>query len=403
MNKFLGLIFFLLSVQVVYGQSSANDFLKAAYTFDLCDAVDDSGNNSNGLITGAECRCGVRGEAMMFDGVDDRIQFNGNVNEYFKANNFTISLYFRPVSSAINSVLLSKISNCSDPVGIVVRYGNGGIAVDLKGETGITNTINAKLKRKTCWIHLVIVRSGSRVLVYENEELIAEDDNGVRNANIANDGVLTLGLTNCSASLDKPFRGLIDELRIFNHPLSGLQIRSLDIPVDEIITQDTVVAKGTVFQPVVSHTCASQVTWKPSSAVNPADLTNTTVDIEETTELTLNFDYTDCQVEDTVLVRVVDSENIGCDEIPMPRAFTPNNDGLNDKFFIPVPASIQKMYSFEVFDRWNNRIFVTENAAEAWDGTFQGKQQNPGVFIYKIRYDCSGEVLVKTGEVLLLN
>ena len=93
-------------VQQGWAQVDLDQALKAKYTFDMCDGYDDTGNNSTGKIEGAQCQCGVKGESMFFDGVDDFIQFEGNINEYFKANNFTISFYFKPSTTAPNTVLL---------------------------------------------------------------------------------------------------------------------------------------------------------------------------------------------------------------------------------------------------------------------------------------------------------
>lgn len=404
MMRYLGVLLLVFySMNSALAQLDSDQYLKALYTFDQCDGTDDSGNNSTGTVTGTECQCGVSGQALLFDGQDDNIQFNGNVNEYFRANNFTISFYFRPASSAPNTVLLSKVASCSDPTGLMVRYGNGGIAVQLNGEAGEQNSINARLKRKSCWTHLVIVRSGTTLSVYENGELIASDDNELRNVNIENTSPLTLGMGPCTSSLDKPFRGYMDELRVYNHPLNALQIQRLAIPVDQLISQDTVVALGDVFSPVVAHTCASRVEWSPSEAVSNANEIGTVVDVEETTTLFLKFDYSNCSVTDSLQVRVVNSDEIDCGNIPMPRAFTPNQDGLNDRYFITVPASVDRLISFEIYDKWNNRIFYTDDPEGAWDGTFDGKVLNPGVFLYKIRFECSGTTQVNTGEVLLLN
>ena len=41
----------------------------------------------------------------------------------------------------------------------------------------------------------------------------------------------------------------------------------------------------------------------------------------------------------------------------------------------------------EVYDRWGNRLFFRENviwgqADQGWDGTFNGKDLNPGVYVF---------------------
>jgi gliding motility-associated-like protein len=41
--------------------------------------------------------------------------------------------------------------------------------------------------------------------------------------------------------------------------------------------------------------------------------------------------------------------------------------------------------SFEIFNRWGERVFKTENPEECWDGTFRGQKLNTGVFVYKVK------------------
>lgn len=388
-------------VQQGWAQVDLDQALKAKYTFDMCDGYDDTGNNSTGKIEGAQCQCGVKGESMFFDGVDDFIQFEGNINEYFKANNFTISFYFKPSTTAPNTVLLSKYESCSDETGLIMRYGAGGsIAVNLKGGTGVENRLNTTLKSTACWIHLALVRRGSAIELYENGVLIGQQDNGVRNTDITSSSPLTLGKGLCNTSLDKPFRGNIDELAIYNQPLSALQIQRLLIPVDQIATSDTVIAEGDTFVPKLFKSCAGDITWSPASAISP---TTGEVTITENTTLTARFNHGHCVTTDSIRVRVVNSDEIECESIPMPRAFTPNGDGLNDTYFITLPGAIDRLISFEIFNKWNEQIFFTSDPQQGWDGSFNGKLLNPGGFLFKIRYECRGQEFVKTGEFLLLN
>ena len=400
---YLVIIVFISSVMALSGQVDVAEALKARYSFDQCDARDDSGNNSTGMVEGAQCQCGVLGESLFFDGSDDRIQFEGNINEYFKANNFTISFYFKPSSSSPNTVLLSKYESCGDETGLIMRYGNGSVAVSLKGSTGIENNLNVKLNGAGCWIHIALVRRGSAIELYQDGMLIGEQDNGVRNTDITNSSSLTLAMGQCMTSLDQPFRGNIDELAIYNQPLSDLQIRKLLLPVDQVVTQDTVVAMGDSFVPRISKTCAADIQWAPSQAVTPSIGASPVVAVTQSTTLIASFNYGNCVTSDSIRVRVVDSEDIECENIPMPRAFTPNGDGLNDEYFIALPGAFDELVSFQIFNKWNQLIFETENPAQVWDGSFEGQKLNPGGFLYKIRYKCMGTEYVKTGEFLLMN
>ena len=85
----------------------------------------------------------------------------------------------------------------------------------------------------------------------------------------------------------------------------------------------------------------------------------------------------------------------------MPNAFTPNDDGMNDLFRIP-PMTNLTLKEFSVYDRWGNRIFTTKNQNKGWDGTFNGKKQNTGVYTYFIKSIInSKEVLLKGNFTLV--
>jgi gliding motility-associated-like protein len=83
----------------------------------------------------------------------------------------------------------------------------------------------------------------------------------------------------------------------------------------------------------------------------------------------------------------------------IPNAFTPNNDGVNDKFR-PLIACPPGKYHLRIFNRWGEAIFETTDYTDAWDGTYKGQQSPPDVFIWTLETD----LLLSSyrGEVSLL-
>lgn len=75
----------------------------------------------------------------------------------------------------------------------------------------------------------------------------------------------------------------------------------------------------------------------------------------------------------------------GCDFIHIPSAFTPNNDGLNDKFRIVTGGAIDS-FRLTVYNRWGQQLFTTTDKSKGWDGTFNGTAQVPGVYVWTISY-----------------
>ena len=71
-------------------------------------------------------------------------------------------------------------------------------------------------------------------------------------------------------------------------------------------------------------------------------------------------------------------------KVKIPNAFTPNGDGINDKWNISALAEYPKC-SVSVFNRYGSLIFY--NAAgypKAWDGTYKGKHVPSGTYYFII-------------------
>lgn len=64
----------------------------------------------------------------------------------------------------------------------------------------------------------------------------------------------------------------------------------------------------------------------------------------------------------------------------IPNAFTPNDDGVNDFFYIP-DANLVK-FDFQVFDRWGNQVYHTRKANFRWDGRSKGRAIPTGIYVF---------------------
>ncbi len=85
--------------------------------------------------------------------------------------------------------------------------------------------------------------------------------------------------------------------------------------------------------------------------------------------------------------------------IYVPTAFTPNNDGLNDKWHIPALPAFSD-YEVSVFNRYGQVVFYSRNSDVQWDGKFKGHLLPTGTYPYLIHVrDLS---LVLKGLVLIV-
>ncbi len=66
--------------------------------------------------------------------------------------------------------------------------------------------------------------------------------------------------------------------------------------------------------------------------------------------------------------------------LELPNAFSPNGDGINDRFVVKH----QSLVSFRayIFNRWGQEIYSwsLENIDEGWDGTYKGRTVSNGVY-----------------------
>lgn len=106
----------------------------------------------------------------------------------------------------------------------------------------------------------------------------------------------------------------------------------------------------------------------------------------------------DCTTEFSLIMQLVP-----CDQslLWVPNSFTPNQNGLNDRF-TPKGVNIAQ-YQMSIFNRWGEEIYFTRNIDQGWDGLYAGRLCRPGVYSYKITYqDHEGYFKTMVGMVTLL-
>lgn len=113
-----------------------------------------------------------------------------------------------------------------------------------------------------------------------------------------------------------------------------------------------------------------------------------------------------------VYIKLVAVNNLGCkdsltkminikdENIFIPNAFTPNEDGLND-VFIPVSHGIKSIHMV-IFNRWGEEIYVSDSMKEGWNGIYKGEVLSPDAYGYSISaVGYSGRYYYFNGTVTL--
>ncbi|WP_165871491.1 gliding motility-associated C-terminal domain-containing protein [Flaviaesturariibacter flavus] len=89
--------------------------------------------------------------------------------------------------------------------------------------------------------------------------------------------------------------------------------------------------------------------------------------------------------------------------VDVPNAFTPNNDGRNDRFHV-LNAVKALNFEFAVYNRWGGLVFKSNNWKEGWDGKIGAIEQPTGVYAWLVRYveRDTGKSVFRKGTVLLI-
>lgn len=93
---------------------------------------------------------------------------------------------------------------------------------------------------------------------------------------------------------------------------------------------------------------------------------------------------------DEYLFNVKVEQSCGCTVIA-PNAFSPNGDGLNDYFLpqIKCKSILPANYQFSVYNRWGEKIFLTNDITKGWDGKYRGKFGGNEIFLWMVQYDIN--------------
>jgi len=80
----------------------------------------------------------------------------------------------------------------------------------------------------------------------------------------------------------------------------------------------------------------------------------------------------------------VDISNCEC-PVFMAKAFSPNNDGLNDVY--PVVHSCDFIdFEWRIYSRWGQQVYQSNNPDKPWDGRANGELMPNGVYLYHMQY-----------------
>jgi gliding motility-associated-like protein len=125
----------------------------------------------------------------------------------------------------------------------------------------------------------------------------------------------------------------------------------------------------------------------------------------------------------TITIMLVATSQHGCKDtafttvetsadVVFPNAFTPNESGasggyynitaLNNDIFFPYTSGVVE-FNLQIFNRWGELIFESNDIKQGWDGYYRGKLCQLGVYVWKAKVKLTnGKQFNKAGNVTLL-
>ncbi|MFH2140802.1 MAG: PKD domain-containing protein [Bacteroidota bacterium] len=213
--------------------------------------------------------------------------------------------------------------------------------------------------------------------------------------------------------------GNINSVQTFDHEYNNIGSYNITIIVhSDSGCVDTAIGSVFVWEPVIAMFTASDTSIFPGEEIVFTD--------ESSGQVTWYWDFGDdvgtsnlqnpiysySIFSDYIVWLYIEGEN-GCldsayqtihildNGFGIPSGFTPNKDNLNDEFY--VRGGPFTTYELRIFNSWGQQVFISTDQDIGWDGTFKGKEQPEGVYIYVFNGEkFDGSRIEQTGDITLI-
>ncbi|TAG18604.1 MAG: hypothetical protein EAZ32_13305 [Cytophagia bacterium] len=404
----IGIMLGLCCGQVVLAQQkpvvNLREGLLACYSF-TGNAQDASGNNAHGTVNGPKLtqdRFGNANAAYDFDGIDDHIDVTTNK---LTNNVFTFSLWAKPTALPANEsrFYLFSVGSISGDQSIELNNGlYGGKGWTFSSYSSKDNSLGGMLFPSggvfLCkegkmpvplneWVHLAAVRDRSKIRIYVNGKFANETD---VTGSLAQYGFAQFrAAIGCRDRLTQFFEGAIDDIHIYNRALNDTEITALynsnaDAKLELTTTRTSICTNKSLTFKLSGAGTGAILEWNVDGIKQPLPKPNDKAfsytfpekDEDYVAKIGVEAKFNDLcfpvrplktQIE--VAVRACHLNAVG---IYFPDAFSPNGDGLNERWEIfgldRYPSATVQIYA-----RWGQLIFKSAHIRDFWDGTFDGK------------------------------
>jgi len=169
----------------------------------------------------------------------------------------------------------------------------------------------------------------------------------------------------------------------------------IEIPVGEAVNIE---AQHTGASPIAT------INWQPPTYLDCSTCSSVlATPSEDVRYLVTAINEAGCSAQDSVRISVTRIE-----QYFFPLAFSPNGDGINDRFGIMAAPGALSVQYIRIFDRWGNLVYEQQNVTPGdqtryWDGRYKGRVAPSEVYVFVAEILWSdGAVEIAKGDLTLL-
>jgi gliding motility-associated-like protein len=144
--------------------------------------------------------------------------------------------------------------------------------------------------------------------------------------------------------------------------------------------------------------------WTPSEGLNFNTVRTPVFKHDKDVEYLINITSNEgCITVDTLRVILRQAIPPSCaPNIFVPKAWSPNKDGHNDKLF-PFAVCMKEIRYFKIYNRWGELMFQTNVTGNGWDGFYKGNPQVMDVYTWTAEaIGVDGKYYQYSGSSILL-
>ena len=363
--------------------------------------------------------------SLLLNGLDELVSAPNSPGFAFgAATDFSIEFYVKTSSLAPLMGIVTK----GDPstAGFAVGMAAGVIVASASDGTntvpvnGFTNVADGS------WHHIAVVFDRTDKITIYTDGFFDNDGNMSTVGNVDNAALLRIGSASFAGVPTQFYNGYVDEVRIWDKAITVAEINARksthinpssvsnlvgywdmndDLPPN-IIDCSTSGATGQMVGSASLSADAPTLAFPflPRWDINKTG-TSIFVNPVDTTRYKVEVGYCKYLSIDSIDVNVIvcdDVDNSGLiSSVWVPTAFTPNGDFKNDIF--KVQGANITYYEIKIFNRFGNIIYHSKDLLGGWDGTFEDRFVQEGVYSYIIVYrDRDGVEFTKYGTVAVM-